>query len=593
MLFGGANCWAQKGAVCPSEQKLTLDDVVNAIHHLHEARCVELIEICHVSFGLDGVSLQRLANAGISDKELDMLNSETVAQLSLKQAQAEVAGLERLLANIDRSATDEQNAALAKLNADYKTQREKAANVEPKGVFETTAEYNERERQKEQNLAALDRSHEAERSRLNAKFAEDLSRRIAPMERRIRALKSAAYPLAGASLAYLNYDADKSRLMAAVNGEEYWFVIPPERARVLHDRWNAAMAIQIYSEDGSGSKYIFDTLDGQRFQGVTRAEGERSDREKAAAAETQRTLQARRSELIQRQKTEGFWIDPSTLLMWSSKDSGLSHPVYGLHWSDAQEYCSTVFLGRYSGWRLPTLAELQTIYDPSIISGTFGNGLRVHAKGGIKLSKFIILTNSKEASFDFSYGKVMQGDGFNREALCVRTTGEEAEVMRTTANTTLPTTRNGRPANAEPNQQTGVFSTDSISPHSQLQEIADALNANDLDKTTGLHFVSDGKRVYATLNWRQYSNLHDATVLANSSRQEAPDYVRIFKHLGGDVRLNVRDIHNGIANLEVGNVDELIQHPEIFNSYRDAAPMTSALYAGDFDKARALVKGMP
>jgi len=53
------------------------------------------------------------------------------------------------------------------------------------------------------------------------------------------------------------------------------------------------------------------------------------------------------------------WVDASTGLTWTKKDSG------SVNWDQANSYCTNLQLDGRSGWRLPTIDELQAIYDPS------------------------------------------------------------------------------------------------------------------------------------------------------------------------------------------------------------------------------------
>jgi Protein of unknown function (DUF1566) len=54
----------------------------------------------------------------------------------------------------------------------------------------------------------------------------------------------------------------------------------------------------------------------------------------------------------------GYWVDPSTGLMWAAKDNGKD-----VSWGKAMKYCRKLRLAGYSDWRLATLAELGAIYD--------------------------------------------------------------------------------------------------------------------------------------------------------------------------------------------------------------------------------------
>jgi hypothetical protein len=77
------------------------------------------------------------------------------------------------------------------------------------------------------------------------------------------------------------------------------------------------------------------------------------------------------------------WTDLATGLMWTKNDNGAD-----VDWNQADAYCSNLELAGYSGWRLPTIAELEGIYDPSVSMKTaFDYGdVNVHVKGDLKLT---------------------------------------------------------------------------------------------------------------------------------------------------------------------------------------------------------------
>ncbi len=118
----------------------------------------------------------------------------------------------------------------------------------------------------------------------------------------------------------------------------------------------------------------------------------------------------------------GYWVDPETKLMWASKDNGYR----ALEWKQAAAYCKKLNIAGYTGWVLPHLNELRSIFDPAAWSNSYKpwGG----PKGGIKL------TNNTEdvwsdmrdpgrpsawASFDFGLGNEWAGGGTSY-ALCVR-----------------------------------------------------------------------------------------------------------------------------------------------------------------------------
>jgi len=78
------------------------------------------------------------------------------------------------------------------------------------------------------------------------------------------------------------------------------------------------------------------------------------------------------------------WTDPATGLMWTSNDNGSD-----VDQPQAAAYCSTLQYAGYSGWRLPTLEELQSIYDPKNSSKkkvVAGIEYEVHVKGDLNLT---------------------------------------------------------------------------------------------------------------------------------------------------------------------------------------------------------------
>lgn len=95
---------------------------------------------------------------------------------------------------------------------------------------------------------------------------------------------------------------------------------------------------------------------------------------------------------------DGTITDTKTGLMWAAKDNG--NPI---NWREACSYCENYNLGGYSDWRMPTLAELTSLYDPE--------GENQH---GYHLTKDIDTSaescwssdtrGSEAARFNFTYG---------------------------------------------------------------------------------------------------------------------------------------------------------------------------------------------
>jgi hypothetical protein len=149
-------------------------------------------------------------------------------------------------------------------------------------------------------------------------------------------------------------------------------------------------------------------------------------------------LNAQRIALAEEEtQARGFWIDPSTRLMWAGKDNGKD-----VSWKKAMKYCSDLRLGGYSDWRLPNMAELQGTYDKAANApGLAGSHDDVettwHVKGNLFLTGYQWSSNYRMDDrghsigyayyFDFNEGKPNDDPGgysqFKR-ALCVRGSGK-------------------------------------------------------------------------------------------------------------------------------------------------------------------------
>jgi hypothetical protein len=149
-------------------------------------------------------------------------------------------------------------------------------------------------------------------------------------------------------------------------------------------------------------------------------------------AKAQSSMQGQNS--AQETLARGYWVDPSTGLMWTAKDNGND-----ISWGNAVKYCQNLRLAGYSDWRLPSIDELQNIYDDSGFTAPHSKGstlaLAGRAKGGL------LLTGAREWSsswvlddrghrtgiawqYDFPHGERWRYDpiGYtgSLRALCVR-----------------------------------------------------------------------------------------------------------------------------------------------------------------------------
>jgi hypothetical protein len=137
---------------------------------------------------------------------------------------------------------------------------------------------------------------------------------------------------------------------------------------------------------------------------------------------------------VQETQKRGYWIDPSTGLMWAGEDSGKD-----VSWKKAMQYCRDLRLAGYSDWRLANMAELQPIYDTTADApGLAGprekqRTFTWHVKGNLFLTGIQWTSNYRMDDrgrplgyayyFDFNSGKPDDDEGgysSGKRALCVR-----------------------------------------------------------------------------------------------------------------------------------------------------------------------------
>lgn len=154
----------------------------------------------------------------------------------------------------------------------------------------------------------------------------------------------------------------------------------------------------------------------------------------AAAIQAVAQSAPERQDSAQETQIRGYWVDPSTGLMWAGKDNGSD-----VSWKKAMKYCRDLRLAGHSDWRLANIDELRGIYDKDANApGRAGPGIGRPATWHIKGNLF--LTGNQWSStqvldsrghpygyasrFDFNEGRVFNGDELwfytNKRALCVR-----------------------------------------------------------------------------------------------------------------------------------------------------------------------------
>jgi len=116
----------------------------------------------------------------------------------------------------------------------------------------------------------------------------------------------------------------------------------------------------------------------------------------------------------------GVVIDKAAGLMWQDKYEGRSKFHYGAY-STVSYYCSNLSLANYNDWRVPSVHELEKMYNTGLVS-KFTNTLSRERWS----STFSHVDNGWGASswyftFDFSTGKISESKYRNKELIiCVR-----------------------------------------------------------------------------------------------------------------------------------------------------------------------------
>ncbi len=96
---------------------------------------------------------------------------------------------------------------------------------------------------------------------------------------------------------------------------------------------------------------------------------------------------------------DGTVSDTKTGLMWAAKDNG--SPI---NWSNAHSYCQNYSGGGYSDWRMPTLAELTSLFD-SENKNRSGYHLHILIDTSAQSCWASETRGFKAARFNFTYGQ--------------------------------------------------------------------------------------------------------------------------------------------------------------------------------------------
>jgi hypothetical protein len=209
----------------------------------------------------------------------EVANQARLGGLKLEQAHQEVASLETRIQEIAKSRDSNQERALAKLNSEYESRRSNTAQIKPKDMFESDAEFAERIEKTKQALSELNAQHMRERDRIRQGTTSELTQQTRELRRQIQDLRERQYPVEGAVLEFISYDANREWLVAAINGQQYWFKIRRDSARELYSRWSKARFVQSYEDDPKHPPVVVvDTETGVKYAGIPKGAAEEIER---------------------------------------------------------------------------------------------------------------------------------------------------------------------------------------------------------------------------------------------------------------------------------------------------------------------------
>lgn len=110
--------------------------------------------------------------------------------------------------------------------------------------------------------------------------------------------------------------------------------------------------------------------------------------------------------------------DTVTGLFWMKKDSWQDRSKY-LNWHESRDYAELKNIrktGGFEDWRLPTVDEVATLYDPNL-SNVAKGGDTIHIdpvfpEGSFKMHWTISDTSTRRPRYDYTQGKITQADEY-------------------------------------------------------------------------------------------------------------------------------------------------------------------------------------
>jgi len=163
LFVGLAQAQTKAPVKCPPAA-LTATQILDLVKGgLPEGRIAQIVATCHIGFLPSVEVIERISRSGASEPVLEALIADGYSRLTLDQAKAELAILERKIADITTSSNASRDSALAKLEAEYAPRLADAGNIRPRDQFESTAAFEARRSRAEAALAELEKNRTVEK----------------------------------------------------------------------------------------------------------------------------------------------------------------------------------------------------------------------------------------------------------------------------------------------------------------------------------------------------------------------------------------------------------------------------------------------
>ena len=269
---------------------------------------------------------------------------------------------------------------------------------------------------------------------LGEKVSPEIKSLLLDIASQVEGLCSIAQEPSGFSLMSFNEKRSELRVELDKSTSRASLQIPPVHA----DARMELLDSEVETEQGTikeANAKVNKAMEAEKQAKEEAAAAKKREEHEAAAAAQQREAQQQRqreaedaaglqaiAEIRNQHQPVGTWWDERTGLLWTPKDNGAD-----ITWDLAKAHCDNLTLGGSDNWRLPSMSELEGLYDPS-------SPAPYKTRSGVELGSFWAWSSelkSDDSTGAWNLGFVVGGRHWSyREAsnsvraLCVRRPGE-------------------------------------------------------------------------------------------------------------------------------------------------------------------------